>query len=126
MPANVSYDGPLDSTKQAYGHTFVPLAASSAKVAGFPDGDRLITDISTIIVERFWEEQFGAGAEEFAHDWQAFDHYRGKNSNMRLTESLMVAFDTRFYLLAHGGTNSRFHRRPPCGSQRLADSRTVY
>jgi hypothetical protein len=66
----VGYDGPLDPIKQAYGHAFVLLAASSAKVAGCPGADRLPTDISTIIRERFWEEQYGAVAEEFTHEWR--------------------------------------------------------
>jgi sulfoquinovose isomerase len=89
----VGYDPPFDSTKQAYGHAFVLLAASSAKVAGHPDADRLLADISTIIRERFWEEKFGAVAEEFSRDWQPYDTYRGQNSNMHLTESLMAAFE---------------------------------
>jgi mannose/cellobiose epimerase-like protein (N-acyl-D-glucosamine 2-epimerase family) len=50
------------------GHAFVLLAASSAKVAGHPGADRLLTDISTIIRERFWEEQYGAVAEEFTRE----------------------------------------------------------
>jgi len=89
----VGYDGPSDATKQAYGHAFVLLAASSAKVAGHPDANRLIADISTVIREKFWEEQFGAVAEGFTRDWQVYDSYRGQNSNMHLTESLMAAFE---------------------------------
>ena len=54
---HVGYDGPSNSTKQAYGHAFVLLAASTAKAAGHPDADRLITDILTVLKERFWEEQ---------------------------------------------------------------------
>ena len=45
----VGYDGPTDSSKQAYGHAFVLLAASSATVAGHPDARRLLADISTVI-----------------------------------------------------------------------------
>jgi sulfoquinovose isomerase len=67
---DVGYDGPWDPTKQAYGHAFVLLVASSAKVAGHPGADQLITDISTIIRGRFWEEQYGAVAEEFTRDWR--------------------------------------------------------
>jgi sulfoquinovose isomerase len=89
----VGYDGPTDATKQAYGHAFVLLAASSAKVAGHPDADRLLADVSTVIKERFWEEQFGAVAEEFTRNWEPYDKYRGQNSNMHLTESLMAAFE---------------------------------
>jgi mannose/cellobiose epimerase-like protein (N-acyl-D-glucosamine 2-epimerase family) len=93
--------GPADDTKQAYGHAFVLLAASSAKVAGHPRADRLLADIAGIIRERFWESRHGAAAEEFARDWQQLSRYRGQNSNMHLTEALMAAYeatDERSYL----------------------------
>ncbi len=89
----VGYNEPTDSTKQAYGHAFVLLAASSAKVAGHPDAQRLLDDVSTAIRDRFWEENFGASAEEFTRDWRSDNSYRGQNSNMHLTESLMAAFE---------------------------------
>lgn len=89
----VGDDGPIDASKQAYGHAFVLLAAASAKLAGHPDADRLLTDISSVLAERFWEQQHGAAAEEFTRDWQVFDQYRGQNSNMHLTEALMAAFE---------------------------------
>jgi sulfoquinovose isomerase len=89
----VGYNEPTDSTKQAYGHAFVLLAASSAKVAGHPDAERLLDDVSSVIRERFWEEQFGAAAEEFTRDWRSDNSYRGQNSNMHLTESFMAAFE---------------------------------
>lgn len=87
------YEGPTDDTKQAYGHAFVLLAACSAKVVGHPDADRLLTDIITVIVERFWEEGHGAAAEQFTRDWQNHNGYRGQNSNMHLTEAFMAAFE---------------------------------
>ena len=89
----VGYGGPTDSAKQAYGHAFVLLAASTAKVAGHPDADRLLNDISTVIGERFWEERYGACAEEFTADWRPFDSYRGQNSNMHMTEALMATYE---------------------------------
>ena len=89
----VGYNGPTDTTKQAYGHAFVLLAASSAKCAGHPDAERLLADVSTVIRERFWEEQYGAVAEEFTRDWGSLKSYRGQNSNMHLTEGLMSAFE---------------------------------
>jgi mannose/cellobiose epimerase-like protein (N-acyl-D-glucosamine 2-epimerase family) len=94
-------DGPKDDTKQAYGHAFVLLAASSAKVVEHPLADRLLADITQILEERFWEEQHGAVAEEFSRDWSPLSDYRGQNSNMHLTEALMAAFEAtgdRFYL----------------------------
>jgi mannose/cellobiose epimerase-like protein (N-acyl-D-glucosamine 2-epimerase family) len=94
-------DGPQDDTKQAYGHAFVLLAASSAKVVGHPLADALLADISQVIDERFWEEQHGAVREEFSRDWSPLSTYRGQNSNMHLTEALMAAFEAtgeRVYL----------------------------
>lgn len=89
----VGYNELTDSTKQAYGHAFVLLAASSAKAAGHPDAQQLLDDVSTIIRERFWEEHFGAAAEEFTRDWGSGNPYRGQNSNMHLCEALMAAFE---------------------------------
>ena len=91
--AALGYDRPTDPTKQAYGHAFVLLAASSAATAGHPDAARLIDDVTSVIRNRFWEEQHGAVAEEFTADWRPLDNYRGQNSNMHLTEALMAAFE---------------------------------
>jgi mannose/cellobiose epimerase-like protein (N-acyl-D-glucosamine 2-epimerase family) len=89
----VGEDGPSDPLKQAYGHGFVLLAASSAKVVGHPDADRLLADVSEILRARFWEARHGASAEEFNADWSPISRYRGQNSNMHLTEALMAAFE---------------------------------
>ena len=93
-----------NSHKQAYGHAFVLLAASSAKVVGHPDADRLLTDVSEILHTHFWDKQYGATREEFSIDWQPLGTYRGQNSNMHLTESTMAAFeatgDTQYLKMA--------------------------
>ena len=89
----VGKDGPGDRRKQAYGHAFVLLAASSAKLVGHPDADRLLEDVSEVLRERFWEKSPGASAEEFAADWSSISNYRGQNSNMHLTEACMAAFE---------------------------------
>ena len=85
--------GPADATKQAYGHAFVLLAAASAKVAGHPDADRLLTDVSQVLADRFWDAKAGATTEEYQADWSPIGGYRGQNSNMHLTEALMAAFE---------------------------------
>lgn len=90
---SVDNDGPRDDTKQGYGHAFVLLAASSAKVVGHPLADRMLADITELLNTRFWEERHGAIQEEFSRDWVAVPHYRGQNSNMHLTEALMAAFE---------------------------------
>lgn len=90
---SVGDDGPMDATKRAYGHAFVLLAASSAKVAGHPQADRLLADAAEVLDKRFWEEGPGAVAEDFTPDWEEAASYRGQNSNMHLTEALMAAFE---------------------------------
>lgn len=89
----VGYGSLTDPTKQAYGHAHVLLAGATAKAAGHPDADRLIQDVTDILVSRFWEPVPGAVAEEFSADWRPLGNYRGQNSNMHLTESLMAAFE---------------------------------
>ena len=84
---------PSDGRKQAYGHAFVLLAASSAKTVGHPDADRLLDDVAEVLRVRFWEEAHGASAEEFSPDWKPISRYRGQNSNMHLTEACMAAFE---------------------------------
>ncbi len=86
-------DGVVDGSKQGYGHAFVLLAASSAKVVGHPLADKLLADVSDVLENRFWDKSFGAQKEEFAQDWQEISSYRGQNSNMHLTEALMAAFE---------------------------------
>jgi sulfoquinovose isomerase len=86
-------NGPKDDSKQGYGHAFVLLAASSAKLVGHPLADRMLADVTDVIVRRFWDEHRGAIREEFANNWSEISTYRGQNSNMHLTEALMAAFE---------------------------------
>lgn len=88
-------NGPVDANKQGYGHAFVLLAASSAKLVGHPLADAMLADITEVLERRFWEEKHGAIAEEFTADWQPLEGgtYRGQNSNMHLTEALMAAYE---------------------------------
>ncbi|WP_375449851.1 AGE family epimerase/isomerase [uncultured Devosia sp.] len=85
--------GFTDDKKQAYGHAFVLLAASSAKLAGHPLADQMIADVTAIINTRFWDEKIGAVSEEYNRDWSPISDYRGQNSNMHMTEALMAAFE---------------------------------
>lgn len=86
-------NGSKDGSKQAYGHAFVLLAASSAKVVGHPLADQLMADVTQVLEDHFWEEQHGAVSEEFDRNWSVASQYRGQNSNMHLTEALMAAFE---------------------------------
>ena len=89
----VDDQGAVDETKQAYGHAFVLLAASSAMVVGHPGAKALMADVTDILLRRFWDDAAGATTEEYAADWSPLGPYRGQNSNMHLTEALMAAFE---------------------------------
>jgi mannose/cellobiose epimerase-like protein (N-acyl-D-glucosamine 2-epimerase family) len=82
-----------DSTKLAYGHVFVLLAASSARLAGHPNAPALLDDAAEVIETRFWNEAEGRLADEFTADWQPFSGYRGMNANMHGVEAMLAAFE---------------------------------
>jgi len=82
-----------DGTKLAYGHVFVLLAASSAKLVGHPDADALIEDVSDVLERHFWEEDAGLFCDEWNRDWTPFSDYRGMNANMHGVEALLAAYE---------------------------------
>lgn len=84
---------PYDTRKLAYGHVFVLLAGSSARMVGHPDADRLIDDASAVLDRHFWEDGPGLFADEWNRDWTPFSTYRGMNANMHGVEALLAAFE---------------------------------
>ncbi|MFS4439101.1 AGE family epimerase/isomerase [Paracoccaceae bacterium GXU_MW_L88] len=86
-------DRAVDDRKLAYGHVFVLLAGSSAKMAGHPEADRLIADVAEVLETRFWEPDHGRFADEWSRDWTPFSTYRGMNANMHGVEALLGAYE---------------------------------
>ncbi|AZV80781.1 AGE family epimerase/isomerase (plasmid) [Parasedimentitalea marina] len=82
-----------DGRKLAYGHVFVLLAGASAKMAGHPDADRLIDDVTAVLETHYWEGNHGLFADEWNRDWSPFSSYRGMNANMHGVEALLTAFE---------------------------------
>ena len=82
-----------DDRKLAYGHVFVLLAASSAKMAGHRDADTMLSNIGRVLDARFWEEDHGLFMDEWSRDWSPFSTYRGMNANMHGVEALLNAFE---------------------------------
>lgn len=89
----MTQDGIGDDRKLAYGHAFVLLAASSAKIAGHPDANRLLQDVWEILQSRYWENDHGLFSDEYNRDWTPFSTYRGMNANMHSVEALLTAFE---------------------------------
>jgi sulfoquinovose isomerase len=103
-----------DSRKLAYGHVFVLLAGSSAKLAGHPDADALIDDATAVLDQKFWEETPGLLADEWNRDWTPFSDYRGMNANMHGVEALLAAHEATgrdIYLTRAGRILDFFLRR---------------
>jgi len=86
-------DQVADPRKLAYGHVFVLLAASTAKMAGHAAADPLLSDVADVLTERFWEEEAGLFADEWSRDWSPFSTYRGMNANMHGVEALLAAYE---------------------------------
>ncbi|HLI00867.1 MAG TPA: AGE family epimerase/isomerase [Acidimicrobiales bacterium] len=91
--AAVDDDGPVDTTKPAYGHAFVLVAASTALAAGHREAQALWDDALSVIDAKFWSEEDGASREAFDRGWHELEAYRGANSNMHLCESFLAAAD---------------------------------
>jgi len=88
----VGREGPADSTKTAYGHAHVLLAAASAWAAGHAEAMTVFEDALAVIDEHFWSEDDGAATTEACdRDWRTLEAYRGANSNMHLCECLLAA-----------------------------------
>ncbi|HLI58509.1 MAG TPA: AGE family epimerase/isomerase [Solirubrobacteraceae bacterium] len=88
----IGLDGtPLDTTKAAYAHAHVLLAAAAGRAAGHALAEPLFDDALQVIERRFWREEQGASAEDHDRDWNELEDYRGANSNMHLCEALLAA-----------------------------------
>ncbi|NLT55739.1 MAG: AGE family epimerase/isomerase [Actinomycetales bacterium] len=84
---------PASTTKAAYEHMFVLLAASSATVAGRPGAAELLDDACAVVDARFWDPEAGRVVEEWNQDWTVLDGYRGANANMHAVEAFLAVAD---------------------------------
>ncbi|MFF2296827.1 AGE family epimerase/isomerase [Arthrobacter sp. NPDC058127] len=95
---------PLDTTKNAYAHAFVLLAAAGATQAGLDGAADLLGHVDAVLDKHFWREDEGAAVDALTADWTLLEPgYRGQNANMHLTEAYIAAFE------ATG--DSKFQRR---------------
>lgn len=81
----------VDDRKAAYPHTFVVLAAATAKAAGIPGASHLLADALAVLESRFWDDHTGMFVEDYSRDFNVLDTYRGANSNMHGVEALLAA-----------------------------------
>ena len=91
--AKVDAEGPTSTDKTAYEHAFVVLAAASATAAGRPGGRELLDDALGVLLEHFWDDDFGMVVEQWDESFSNLDPYRGVNANMHTVEALLSAAD---------------------------------
>jgi sulfoquinovose isomerase len=89
----VTATGPVRTTKAAYGHAFVVLAASSAAAAGIRGARELLAAALAVQEERFYDPDAGMVVEEWDAAWEVLDPYRGMNANMHTVEAYLAAAD---------------------------------
>ncbi|PWA06054.1 N-acylglucosamine 2-epimerase [Pueribacillus theae] len=82
-----------ESTKKAYGHAFVLLAAATAAKAGISSAVPMIADTFDVLERYFWREEDGLYLDEMSFDWSKISPYRGQNANMHLCEAMMAAYE---------------------------------
>ncbi len=93
--ASLTPDGsaPADTSKVAYAHAFVVLAASSAAVAGAPGARELLEEALAVHAEHFLDAGAGAVREGFSRDFTDEEDYRGANAAMHTVEAYLAASD---------------------------------
>lgn len=91
--AAASPDGPVSDRKEAYGHAFVVLAASSAAAAGHPAGRALLAEALDVVDGTLWRDDDGMVVDSTDRTWVHVEDYRGVNANMHLVEALLAAAD---------------------------------
>ena len=91
--AQVGPDGPVTTDKTAYEHAFVVLAAASATAADRPGARELLDEALTVLLDHFWDDEFGMIVEQWDEAWTTLDPYRGVNANMHSVEALLSAAD---------------------------------
>lgn len=92
--AAVGPDGPTSSTKGAYEHAFVVLAASSAVVAGRPGAEDLLAEALDVQERHFWDDEDGVVVDTYLDpSFELLEEYRGANANMHTVEAYLAAAD---------------------------------
>ena len=83
---------PLRTTKEAYPHAFVVLAASSATAAARPGAAGLLARALEVSGSRFWDEEAGMVVESWDRSFTELEDYRGANATMHTVEAYLAAW----------------------------------
>lgn len=81
------------TTKRAYEHAFVLLAASTALAAGHESARPVLDEALMVLEHRFFDPAVGLYRDVLDRDWQHAEPYLGANATMHLVEALLTAHD---------------------------------
>jgi len=84
---------PIIGNKMTYGQAFCLCAASYALRAGIKEAYLLVTRIYDFLEEKLWDKKFELYVDECSNDFKEVIPYRGQNSNMHMTEAMLVAYE---------------------------------
>jgi sulfoquinovose isomerase len=105
---------PVNRRKEAYGHAFALLGATSGGLAGLKGSAEVESLANAALDRHFWNEADGAAIDAFDESFGLADDYRGQNSNMHLVEAYLAAHEA-------AGGNSDYLDRAIRIAQRLID-----
>jgi sulfoquinovose isomerase len=91
--AAISAGRPTSTDKTAYEHAFVVIAAASATAAELVGGRALLDDALAVMLDKFWDDEYGMVVEQWDKTFTSVDGYRGVNANMHTVEALLSAAD---------------------------------
>jgi len=81
-----------EGRKLTYLHTFVLLAAASARQVGFASDD-LVQAARAAFAEHLYDAKAGLNVESWDRRWTESEDYRGMNANMHALEAFMAAYE---------------------------------
>jgi mannose/cellobiose epimerase-like protein (N-acyl-D-glucosamine 2-epimerase family) len=93
------YDWLLEGTQSVerqrvcYGHAFVLLAYARAVEAGIDDAEPYLDETYDLLMEEFWEPEYGLCKSEYDAAFETASEYRGQNANMHTCEAMLAAYE---------------------------------
>jgi mannose/cellobiose epimerase-like protein (N-acyl-D-glucosamine 2-epimerase family) len=84
---------PVNSKRVCYGHAFALLALARAKKADVTSRDIPLVETTDLVMEQFWEDEYGLCKSEYDSTWTQPDTYRGQNANMHMCEALIAVYE---------------------------------
>jgi mannose/cellobiose epimerase-like protein (N-acyl-D-glucosamine 2-epimerase family) len=84
---------PVERRKVCYGHAFVLLAYARATEAGVDGAEQYLEETYDLLLDRFWEPEYGLCKSEYDGDFETASEYRGQNANMHTCEAMLAAYE---------------------------------